>query len=66
MTARRAGRRQAATTVIVNQEQVAQEALRKACWIVDTYVLDTAALSDQQLVTALLLRYSDEYNRQFE
>jgi transposase len=40
-----------ATTVTVNQEQVEQEALRKACWIVSTNVLDPAVLSDQQLVT---------------
>ena len=31
---------QVATTVTVNQEQVEQEALRKACWIVGTNVLD--------------------------
>jgi len=42
---------QIATTVTVNQEQVKQEALRKACWIVGTNVLDSAVLSDQQLVT---------------
>jgi len=42
---------QVATTVTVNQEQVEQEALRKACWIVGTNVLDPAVLSDQQLVT---------------
>ena len=49
--AQRAGRQQVATTVIVNQDQVEQEALRKACWIVGTNVLDPAVLSDQQLVT---------------
>jgi transposase len=42
---------QVVTTVTVNQEQVEQEALRKACWIVGTNVLDPAVLSDQQLVT---------------
>ena len=42
---------QMVTTVTVNQEQVEQEALRKACWIVGTNVLDPAALSGQQLVT---------------
>ncbi len=42
---------QVATTVTVNQQQVEQEALRKACWIVGTNVLDPAVLSDQQLVT---------------
>ena len=38
-------------TVSLNQEQVAQEAVHKACWIVGTNVLDPAVLSDQQLVT---------------
>jgi transposase len=38
-------------TVSVKQEQVAQEAFRKACWIVGTNVLDPVVLSDQQLVT---------------
>ena len=47
---------QVATAVTVNQEQVEQEALRKACWIVGTNVLDPAALSDQQLVTT----YTDQ------
>jgi transposase len=42
---------QVATTVTVNQQQVEQEALRKACWIVGTNVLDESVLSDQQLVT---------------
>ena len=42
---------QVATTVTVNQEQVEQEALRKACWIVGTNFPDPAVLSDQQLVT---------------
>jgi transposase len=42
---------QVATTVTVNQGQVEQEALRKACWIVGTNVLDAAILSDQHLVT---------------
>jgi len=40
-----------ATTVTVNQGQVEQEALRRACWIVGTNVLDAAILSDQHLVT---------------
>jgi transposase len=39
------------TTVTVNQKQVEQEVLRKACWIVGTNVLDRTVLSDQQLVT---------------
>jgi transposase len=47
---------QVATTVTVNQEQVEQEALRKACWIVGTNVLDPAVLSDQQLV----MTYKDQ------
>lgn len=38
-------------TVSLNQEQVAQEAVHKTCWIVGTNVLDPAVLSDQQLVT---------------
>ena len=42
---------QVATTVTVNQQQVEQEALRRACWIVGTNVLDPVVLSDQQLVT---------------
>jgi transposase len=42
---------QMVTTVTVNQEQVEQETLRKACWIVGTNVLDPTVLSDQQLVT---------------
>jgi transposase len=42
---------QVATTVTVNQQQVEQEALRKACWLVGTNVLDPAVLPDQQLVT---------------
>jgi transposase len=42
---------QIVATVTVNQQQVEQEAARKACWIVGTNVLDLALLSDQQLVT---------------
>ncbi len=42
---------QIVATVSINQERVEQEALRKACWIVGTNVLDPAVLSDQQLVT---------------
>ena len=38
-------------TVTVNQEQVDQEAARKACWIVGTNGLDATVLSEQQLVT---------------
>src|SRR5207342_830685 len=38
-------------TVMVNQQQVDQEAARKACWIIGTNVLDPAMLSDQALVT---------------
>lgn len=42
---------QIVATVTVNQQQVDQEALRKACWIVGTNVLDPAMLSDQALIT---------------
>jgi len=42
---------QVATTITVNQQQVEQEALRKACWIVGTNVLNPAILSDQHLIT---------------
>jgi hypothetical protein len=42
---------QIVATVTVNQEQVDQEAARKACWIVGTNVLDPTVLSEQQLVT---------------
>src|SRR6266705_4515376 len=38
------------TTVSVNQEWVAQEAFRKACWIVGTNVLEPTALSDHDLI----------------
>ncbi len=41
---------QLVTTVSVNYLQVVQEVLRKACWIVGTNVLESAALSDQDLV----------------
>ncbi len=41
---------QIVATVSVKQEQVAQEAFRKACWIVGSNVLDTTVLSDQQLI----------------
>ena len=37
--------------VSVNQQQADEEALRKACFIGCTNVLDTAVLSDQELVT---------------
>jgi transposase len=42
---------QIVATVSVKQEQVAQEAFRKACWIVGSNVLDTTVLSDQQLIS---------------
>lgn len=42
---------QIVATVTVNQQQVDQEAARKACWLVGTNVFDLALLSDQQLVT---------------
>ncbi len=41
---------QIVATVSVNQQQVAQEAFRNACWIVGTNVLEQARLSDQQLI----------------
>lgn len=42
---------QIVATVTVNQPQVEEEALRKACFIVGTNELDTALLSDTALVT---------------
>jgi transposase len=42
---------QIVATVTVNEVQVDEEALRKACYIVGTNVLDTAILLDQALVT---------------
>ncbi len=42
---------QIVATVTVNEVRVDEEALRKACFIVGTNVLDTAVLSDQALVT---------------
>jgi transposase len=42
---------QIVATVTVKQERVDEEALRKACFIVGTNVLDTAVLSDHALVT---------------
>ena len=42
---------QIVATVSVNQEQVEREALRKACWIVGTNVLEQARLSDEQLIS---------------
>jgi transposase len=42
---------QMTTTVRVNQERVEQEALRKACWIIGTNILDANIRSDLQLVT---------------
>jgi transposase len=41
---------QIVATVSINQEQVAQEAFRKACWIVGTNVLEPTVLSDEQLI----------------
>ncbi|SRR6266566_1915833 len=41
---------QLVATVSVNSLQVVQEVLRKACWIVGTNVLESAALSDQDLI----------------
>ena len=42
---------QIVATVTVNQPQVDEEALRKACFIVGTNELESEALSDQELVT---------------
>lgn len=42
---------QIVATVAVKQDRVDEEALRKACFIVATNVLDTAQLADQTLVT---------------
>ncbi len=42
---------QVVAAMSINQEQVEQEALRKACWIVGTNILAPAMLSDQQLAT---------------
>jgi transposase len=42
---------QIVVTVTVNQQQVEQEARRKACFIVGTNLLDPTVLSDQELVT---------------
>ncbi len=42
---------QIVTTVTVKQDRVDEEALWKACFIVGTNLLDTAALSNQALVT---------------
>ncbi len=42
---------QIVATVTVNQPQVEEEALRKACYIVGTNEFDTAVLSDTALVT---------------
>ena len=42
---------QIVATVSVDQQRVAEEALRKACFIVGTNELESEALSDQELVT---------------
>jgi transposase len=41
---------QMVAVVTVNQEQVRQEAFRKACWIVGTNILELTVLADQQLI----------------
>ena len=38
-------------TVTFNQQQVEEETLREACFIVGTNVLDPTVLSDRELVT---------------
>jgi transposase len=42
---------QIVATVSLNQEQVEQEALRKACWIIGTNVREPNVLSGRKLVT---------------
>jgi transposase len=42
---------QIVATVTINQEQVEQEAFRKACWIIGTNILEAAELSDLALTT---------------
>jgi len=41
---------QIVATITVNQERVAQETFRNACWIVGTNLLEPPVLSDQQLI----------------
>ena len=41
---------QIVATVSINQQQVAQEVFRKACWIVGTNVLEPTILSDHDLI----------------
>jgi transposase len=42
---------QIVATVTINQERVKQEAIRSACWIVGTNILEDAELSDHALTT---------------
>lgn len=42
---------QIVATVTINQEQVEQEAFRKACWIIGTNILEEAERSSQELTT---------------
>jgi transposase len=41
---------QIVASVTINQQQVAEQAFRNACWIVGTNVLEPAVLPDQQLI----------------
>jgi transposase len=41
---------QIVANITINQERVAQETFRNACWIIGTNVLEPAVLSDQQLI----------------
>jgi len=41
---------QIVATVTANQQQIAEQAFRNACWIVGTNVLEPSVLSDQQLI----------------
>ena len=52
-------------TVSVNQEQVEQEAFRKACWIVGTNVLEPTVLSDQHLIATYKSQGSPERGFRF-
>lgn len=56
---------QVVATVSVNQDQVAQEAFRKACWIVGTNVLEPTILSDQQLIATYKEQGSPERGFRF-
>jgi len=52
-------------TVTLNQERIAQEASRKACWIVGTNVLEPTVLSDLQLIATYKEQGSPERGFRF-